>query len=157
MRRSAFTLIELVFVLLLVGILGAVATTLYKPGKLRNDAKFVKLRLQKTRYLATGYDARNFDGSFQAGVPGCIDLTPEGLEGDTSRAGAYRLQKSTIVSVSGLTGNTLCFDHGGRPHDGDHSMGTLLHEAVDISVSNGRKSYRIRLYPFSGYAAMKSE
>ena len=156
MKRAAFTLIGLIFVLLLVGILGTVTATLYKPGMLHNDAKFVKMRLEKTRYLATGYDARNFDGSTIADGPGCIELTREGLEGNLSGAGAYRLQKSTTLTVSGLTGNTLCFDHRGRPHDGDRSLATLLHDVVDIDVGNGGGSYRIRIYPMSGYAAERS-
>jgi hypothetical protein len=151
MRRTAFTLIELIFVLILVALLGGVVMTLYKPGKLLNDTRFVKLKLEKTRYLATGFDARNFDATTITAGPGCIDLTREGLEGDISKAGTYRLQKDTVISVSGLSGNTLCFDHMGRPHDGDRSLVTLLHVPVDININNGGKSYRKRVYPISGY------
>ncbi|WP_456452891.1 hypothetical protein [Hydrogenimonas sp.] len=132
-------------------------TTYYKPGKLRNDAAFVKMRLLQTRYRAIGYDHRNFDGTFTAGGPGCLTLTKSGLEGNRSEAGAYRLQKSTQISVTGLSGNTLCFDAKGRPHDGDFSLATLLHEAVDIGVNDGSKRYRLTLYPVSGYVTMKKE
>jgi len=154
MRRFAFTLIELIFALLLIGVLGAVGTALYKPGRGLHDARYAALRLQQTRYEAIGYDHRSFGGGAVAAGPGCVTLTRSGLEGNLSRAGAYRFDGSTAISVSGMAGNTLCFDAKGRPHDGDFSLASLLHETVDISVENRGAVYRLTIFPVSGYVKM---
>ena len=155
MRHPAFTLIELIFVILLVGILAMVATSLSRPDRLLNDTKFVLAKVMKTRYEATGYDHRNFDGTFRDASIGCLTFDKTSLEGNRSEAGAYRMREETTLSVTGAGGNTICFDSRGRPHDGDFSLATLLHRQVDINVSDGRKSYGVTIYPVSGYATIK--
>ncbi|WP_457595935.1 type IV pilin protein [Hydrogenimonas sp.] len=155
MKRAAFTLIEILFVLMILGILAGVAASYYRPSVTLSDARFINLRLAQTRYRAIGFDHRRFDGGFVAG-PGCIELTREGLEGDTSRAGAYRLSPKTAVTVvSGLEGNTLCFDAKGRPHDGDYALSSLLHEPVDIDIEGSDGRYRLRVHPRSGAVTME--
>ena len=153
--RKAFTLIELIFVVLLLGILAAVGAVRFRPGYLRNDARFVLSRLEQTRYEAIGYDHRLFGGGAAGGSVGCITLDNGGIEGNRSRAGVHILHKDTRIVVSGLAGNTLCFDAGGHPHDGGFGLSSLLHEAVDIEVTNGRQTYRLRVHPLSGYVTMK--
>ncbi len=153
--RNAFTLIELIFVVLMLGILAAVGFTRFRPGYLRNDAHFVLSRLEQTRYEAIGYDHRTFGGGTIAEPIGCLNLDRTGIEGDRSRAGAHALHRETRIVVSGLHGNTLCFDASGRPHDGDFGLSSLLHRTVDINVTNGKKSYVLRVYPVSGYVIMK--
>ncbi len=152
MKMRGFTLIELIFVLLLIGLLGAVGTSLYRPEKLLSDTRFIAAKLMKSRYLAIGFDHGNFDGTALAGTVGCVTLDRSSLEGSVAEAGGYRLGSKTRIAVSGISGNTICFDEKGYPHDGDFSPGSLLHRKVDITVSNGGKSYRITLFPMSGYA-----
>jgi len=155
MKRTAFTLIELIFVILLIGILGTVATSLARPDRLLNDTKFVLAKLMKTRYEAIGFDHRNFDGTLQTNAVGCLPLVKESLEDNRSKAGSYRMEENTRITVSGMSGNTICFDSRGRPHEGDFTLASLLHEQVDITISDGKKSHVVTLYPVSGYVAMK--
>ena len=155
MRRTAFTLIELIFVILLAGILAMAVTSLTRPDRLLNDTKFVLAKVMKTRYEAIGYDHRNFDGTFEAGDMGCLTLHRSSLEGNLSQAGAYRLRQSTQISVEGLGGNTICFDSLGRPHNGDFSLPSLLHREVDITIGDGKNRHMITIYPVSGYVTMK--
>ncbi len=155
MRHTAFTLIELIFVILLVGILAMVATSLSRPDRLLNDTKFVLSKVLKTRYEAIGYDHRNFDGTLQSDNIGCLTLERDSLEENLSKAGAYRMKEDTRITVSGLGGNTICFDAMGRPHDGDFGLPSLLHREVDITIGDTKKSYSITVYPISGYATMK--
>ncbi len=150
----AFTLIELIFVILLIGILGAVGTSLYRPQHLLNDAKFIRAKIMKTRYEAVGYDQRNFDGTFRGDNIGCITVDRAGIEGNIAKAGAYRLHKHTQIRLAGMSGNVICFDVSGRPHDGDFSLASLLHDAADINVTDGKRSYSLKLYPLSGYVTI---
>ena len=150
---GAFTLIELIFVIVLVGILGFVGISFYHPDKVLSDTRFIRSKIAEARYLGIGYDHRRFGNTPESGGPGCVTLERSALEGDLSQAGSYRLHRGTSIRVRGA-GNTICFDEKGRPHDGDFTLAKLLHETVDINVSNGRKSRLLRLFPISGYVIM---
>ncbi len=154
MKRSAFTLIELILVILLTGVLAIAVTSLTRPDRLLNDTKFVAAKIMKTRYEAVGYDHRNFDGTFQTAAVGCITLDRAGLEDNRSKAGSYRLSERTQIHVS-TGGNVICFDAKGRPHESGFDLASLLHRQVDINISDGKKSYTIVVYPISGYVSMK--
>ncbi len=149
--RRAFTLIELIFVVLLVGLLGAVGSSLYRPDRVLADTNYIAAKLMQSRFEAIGYDHRNFDGTFDSSTIGCLSLSKSSLDDPAAQAGGYRVAKDTIITVSGLTGNAICFDEKGYPHDGDFSDSSMLHRRVDINVSNSKKSYVITVMPFSGY------
>jgi prepilin-type N-terminal cleavage/methylation domain-containing protein len=149
-EQSGFTLIELIFVIVLIGILGGVGFSFYRPDKVLSDTRFIQSKIMEAHYLGIGYDHRRFGQSPKTDATGCVTLTKSALEGDLTKAGGYRLHRGTTVTLTG-TGNTICFDEKGRPHDGDFSMAKLLHETVDINVSNGSKSMLLRLFPISGY------
>ncbi|WP_456381248.1 pilus assembly FimT family protein [Hydrogenimonas sp.] len=155
MKPTAFTLIELIFVILLVGVLGMTANALFRPDRVLNDTKFVLAKVMKTRYEAIGYDHRNFDGTSVESGPGCLTLEKSALERGDANENLYRMGKTTDIRVTGLDGNTICFDFRGAPHDGDFTLASLLHREVDINVSDGKRSYRIVIYPESGYGAME--
>ncbi len=150
--RRGFTLIELIFVILLIGILGGIGMSFYRPDRGLADARFIASKIMESRYEAIGYERLNFDSSVLSGSVGCITLDRSGLDDPPSQAGGYRLGKRTQISVTGLSGNTICFDEKGYPHDGDFTTGSLLHQKVDINVSTPKKSYIISVMPFSGYA-----
>ncbi len=149
--RRAFTLIELIFVVILVGILGAVGSSLYRPDRVLADTNYIAAKLMQSRYEAIGYDHRNFDGTFDSSSIGCITISKSSLNDPPQRAGGYTLSKKSLVTVSGLTGNTICFDEKGYPHDGNFFDSSLLHRRVDINVSDSKNSYTITVMPFSGY------
>ena len=153
--KRGFTLIELIFVVLLIGLLGAVGSSLYRPEKVLSDTRFIAAKIMKTRYEAIGYDRSGFDGSVQSGSLGCITLEKSALDDPPSQAGAYRLGKRTQITVTNLSGNRICFDEKGYPHNGDFSTGSLLHQKVDINVSTPKKSFIISVMPFSGYAKIR--
>ncbi|WP_353661784.1 type II secretion system protein [Hydrogenimonas sp. SS33] len=155
--RAAFTLIELIFVILLIGLLGAVGRSYFRADRLLDDTRYIASRLAQTRYEAIGFDHRSFGGAPVHEEVGCLTLDRADLEGNLSKAGAYRLHADTRIEVQGTGGNTICFDGKGRPHDGDFRLSTLLHKTADIEVSGGSETYRIRLYPVSGLAIMKTK
>ena len=151
--KKAYTLIELIFVIVVIGILAGVAGTCFKADYLRADRDFILAMIKQAQYLGIGYEHRNIDGTFQSDKRGCIELTKIALEDKASDGNvAYKLHVD--VNTNGLSNNVLCFDSKGRPVNGNFATGTLLANKHEITLTyNGIKS--IFLLPKSGYAIIE--
>lgn len=143
--RHAFTLIELIFVIVLIGILSGIGFYMNRSDTARTDAQYTLLKLKEARYRAIGYDALD--------TAGCVTLTKIGLENNTDTA------KHDIKSVITHTARNdmICFDTLGRPHDMGYSINltTLAPSTIDIvfrSSPSSDKNVTIRLFSQSGYA-----
>ncbi|MDD2265919.1 prepilin-type N-terminal cleavage/methylation domain-containing protein [Sulfuricurvum sp.] len=138
--RSAFTLIELIFVIVLIGVLTGIGFYMSRPDYTRQDAQYTLLKLKEARYRAMGNDT--LDPS------GCVTLTPSALSSDD--APKHEI-KSAITMTPNVT--TVCFDAKGRPHDGNSvTLDTLIHSPLNIFFNNGDKNSTIRLFSGTGYA-----
>lgn len=141
--RKAFTLLELIFVLILIGVLTGIAFYLYRSDVTKADAQYTLLKLKEARYRALSYQSPNglgVDG-------GCITLTKEGLSDNESPA--YEIKSNTITANIA----TVCFDALGRPHDGNSTaLPTLFASDINITFAKGTQSSAITLYKQSGYA-----
>lgn len=144
MKRYAFSLVELIFVIVLMGVLSGIGFYMSRPDPTRADAQYTLLKLKEARYRAIGYETG--DGSCSEG--GWVKLDTDSLEND---GGTVKHEfKSTIFP--GAT--VLCFDSLGRPHEGNNTFSSSLrHVPMDINFTapGGKKSI-IRLYPQTGYA-----
>jgi len=145
--KKAFTLLELIFVIVLIGVLSGIGFYMNRPDVTRGDAQYTLLKLKEARYRAIGYQS-----STALGVNGgCVTLSKEALSNNAQPAHTI---KSTIAPTS-LIGNEICFDTLGRPHDGNSvALDTLLHSDLNITFTSGTKSSTIRIFPQSGYAVM---
>lgn len=141
--KNAFSLIELIFVIILIGVISGIGFYLSRPDTTRPDAQYTLLKLKEARYRAIGYDALLPEH--------CVTLTPGSLSDNEL---PKHTVKSTITLSTALSGNTVCFDALGRPHEGNSvALITLLRSPMDINVSDGSgKSTVIRLYNGTGYA-----
>lgn len=157
--KKAFTLLELIFVIILIGVLSGIAFYLYRPDSSRADAQYTLLKLKEARYRAIGYDT----GSGIPTVESCVVLTPTGLS--TNESPRYEIKSTVTLSLTvtsgnliphALNGNTICFDVLGRPHDGNSTaLSTLFKSDLNATFTNGTKKSIIRLFPQSGYAIIK--
>lgn len=147
MKKTAFSLIELIFVIVLIGVLSGVGFYMNRSDPTRADAQYTVLKLKEARYRAIGYqspDNFGIDG-------GCVTLTKEALS--NSEAPKYDI-KSTIPVIPTLSiAQTVCFDALGRPHDGNSTaLSTLFASDINITFQKGPQSNTILLYKQSGYA-----
>lgn len=138
MKRYAFSLIELIFVIVLIGVLSGIGFYMSRPDTTRQDAQYTLLKLKEARYRAIGYDALD--------PAGCVTLTAAALSNNET-------PRHEIKSTLTPNGTTVCFDGMGRPHNGNSiSLNTLMGTDLNITFVDGDKNSTIRLYSGTGYA-----
>jgi len=140
MKKHAFSLIELIFVIVLIGVMSGIGFYMSRPDYARQDAQYTLLKLKEARYRALGYDA--LDNA------GCVTLTQAALSSNETPRHEI---KSTITLTPNIT--TVCFDGMGRPHSGNSvTLNTLLPNELNINFRNSDKNATIRLFSGTGYA-----
>ncbi len=146
MNRDAFTLLELIFIIVIIGVLVGVGSSSFKTNYMRNDINFIMAKIKQAQYRGIGYEHQNFDGSFLADTIGCIDLEKSALEERASDGNLpYKLH------INSFDAGVICFDAKGRPHEDDFTSATLLSEKKDIIITYSGKSKTITILPISGY------
>lgn len=146
--KKAFTLIELIFVIVIIGIIAGVGFSMISPQYNLRDGEFLLLKIKQAKFKAMNYEGQKNST--------CIALTRESLnnneKNDTKNQSPYKFHSIVNSSV-----NNLCFDSQGRPHNGNSYNGenvrldTLMHDILDINLVNNGKSCVIRVYPLTGY------
>ncbi|WP_187647366.1 prepilin-type N-terminal cleavage/methylation domain-containing protein [Nitrosophilus labii] len=149
--KKAFTLVELITVLIIIGILSSIAFYSIKPDYLKNDTNYVFMKLENARYSAIGYDKRVSSLADVNSSIGCIDFNKLSEIDDKTKSKNY-----VFRSKLNYTLDILCFDNIGRLHDGsiDNNMTTLdslIQSNVIIKLNYKDKNSTIKVYPFSGY------
>lgn len=146
----AFTLLELVFVIVIISILSAVGAYYMKPNYLRNDTNFVLMKIKDVKYKAIGY-SKELPGLGDINYSvGCIDINDLN---DTENS-HYKFHSTISVSPSM---NTLCFDQYGRLHKDNNtsSLSSILNKNVIITLTYNSKNSTIKIYPISGFVEAK--
>ncbi len=148
--RSGFSMIELIFVILLVGILTYIGGNFLPDNRLLNDTNFLTMQIKKTQKNALAYDAVGFSKPWsKEDASVCIDLNTTVLEKDDQKAQKPH-RFSSHLSVDGNT--TLCFDNFGRPYQSEH----LLLKNLDMNLTYKQDEYRsISVAPISGYVIIE--
>ncbi len=146
----AFTIVELVFVLVLIGILSAVGSSMFKANHLRDDVNFISLKITQAQYQGIGYDHYKQESDTTIG---CIDLNKEKLEENTTNG------KSNYHIFSTLSGDLnnkkLCFDRLGRPHDGNFTNDSLFLVQKMLILDHDGQEINITVYPKTGYVIIR--
>lgn len=141
MKRNAFSLVELIFVIVLIGSISGIGFYMSQPDYARQDAQYTLLKLKEARYRAIGYDALD--------PAGCVTLTATALSNNETP----RHEIKSNITLSNPAIQTICFDGLGRPHNGnDITLTSLLPNNFTITFVSGDKNTTIRLYSGTGYA-----
>ncbi len=152
--KKAFTLIELIFVIILIGIIAGVGSSMFKTNYLLHDTHYIMSKIRQAQYEGIGYEHQKFDGTFIDDDRGCVDFTKEKLDDNASESGGkYSLHVS--IDKSAFSSGTLCFDAKGRPHDGDFSSNSLLSEQKMLKLGYSDTENIIIIEPITGYAIIK--
>jgi prepilin-type N-terminal cleavage/methylation domain-containing protein len=161
--KSAFTMIELIFVIIIIGIIASVGTAFIPNTTAINDANFLIQKIKEVQKNALSYDTQDFnttrspwaDLTFNSTEYNltCTSLNPAVLNTiDQNSSRAYTIQ-SNVVVIGGT--NTLCFDFLGRPYLYNDGLDQLLLFRLDINVSQSDNSKLLSVYPISGYVKIQ--
>ena len=151
LSRSGFTMVELIFIIVLIGILASIGGNLLPDNKLLNDTNFITMKIKEKQKNAIGKSNYNFGDALWSSynIATCIDLTKDGFEkNDLQAQKPYKLH--SLLNVDGNT--TLCFDEYGRPYQSEQ----LLLIKKDINVTYNAQMRTISVMPISGYVTLKN-
>jgi len=156
MRKKAFTLLELLFVLVIIGIMVGVGSSAFKPTYLIDDTNFILLKIKEAQHEAIGFDRRDFGGGLIAGHEdiGCVTFIKTSLEENATTPNEinYKLR----VELSGtLKDKTICFDTKGAPHKVNDDALEIQETQETLTLTYSGKSRTITIEPKTGYAKLK--
>ena len=146
-------MIEIVFVIVILGILSYVGSLFIPDNRLINDTKYIILQIKQKQKVSVGYDSSSFGRNPWSiyDEKTCITLDKNSLN---SFEKTFNEQKNhRIVSDITVDGDaTVCFDILGRPyHPGEEH---ILLKDMDINITKDGKTKIIKLYRVSGYVTI---
>ena len=152
--RLSFTLIEMIFVIILVGILSIGAINSIPDNTLLNNAKFLYNKILEKKANSLGFMANMNDNDEKRDV--CITFDKNWIENDENYSKVkFNLSKRVAIDSS-IT--TVCFDYLGRPYSGDVNLldfSNILQNSVDINLTYKDSYKTITIYPITGYVEIK--
>jgi Tfp pilus assembly protein PilE len=159
--KKAWTLIELIFIILIVGFLSIGAINSIPDNTLLNNTNFVYNKILEKKANAIAFEADMSKEEENRRV--CITFTNNAIKNDEKFSKVkFNLSNRVTVSARNSTTSisTICFDYLGRPYAGDvnlSSFDNLLHNEVNVSVNYNvdDTEKNITIYPMTGYVEIK--
>jgi len=153
---KAWTLIELIFVILIVGLLSIGAVNSIPDNTLLNNRNFLYNKILEKKANAIAFEADMNNSEENRSV--CITFTNDWLKKDENYS-KVKFNLSNRITVTS-TVSTVCFDYLGRPYDGAvdlDSLDNLLHDEVNVTLKYNvdNKEKNITIFPISGYVEQK--
>ena len=151
---KAFTLIEMIFVIILVGLISIGAINALPDNTLLNNTNFIYNKILEKKANALSFMAKMDDSDENRSV--CITFDEDWLRNDENYS-KVKFDFSHRVRVSSDV-KTICFDYLGRPYKGNVDLiyfNNLLHKNVDINITYNNSNKKIIIHPISGFVEIK--
>jgi len=143
----AFSLIELIFIIAIMGILTVVGLSFLPNETPLSDTQVLKKIILTKKTNALGYKV------FTENNDTCLRITQDYINSEENQSKVKYKFKSSI-SVNGLNSDSLlCFDYLGRPYDGvvEENLSNILDKNVTITLTYHNREINLTLFPISGY------
>lgn len=153
--KRAFSMVELIFIIVLMGILAKIASSYMPDNRLLSDKHYISMKIKEQQKNAIGYDTFQFGSNQYWSIPTrysrdfnltCIESTKEYFE-SLDREKSYKFMLTFDNNM------TICFDSLGRPYGGVPAQ--LFVSDTDINVTYNSINSRISVLPMSGYVIIK--
>jgi len=155
--KKAFSLIELIFVIVIIGIMAGIGFSSFQPKYLIDDVNFIQVKIKEAQFLGIGYEHNGFgiEESNPDFKNGCISLTKSGLDENVSKKNEVNYKLHVSITAENGVDTTLCFDAKGRPHEGDFTKASLYKEQKTFTFKYSSKSRKIIIEPYTGYVIIE--
>jgi prepilin-type N-terminal cleavage/methylation domain-containing protein len=145
LQKRGFSMVEIIFVIVIMGILAFLGSSYLPDNRLLNDTNFVMMKIKETQKNAIGNDINGFNAPWiKENNSTCITLNKDYLDSLDEK---YRLSFNSISS----TLEQICFDEYGRPYSASEHK---LLPKIDINVTYNGKMKQISVFPYSGYVTL---
>jgi len=149
--KKAFSMVELVFIIIVMGILAKIGSSFIPDNRLLNDTHYISMKIKEQHQNALGYDTTNFNTNTKMPLAGSFDFNHTCVESSKLFLENLDWQRSYTLASTINNTVTFCFDSLGRPYDENATSEKLLFQKVDINVSYNNKINTISVLPMSGY------
>ena len=145
--KKAFTLVELIFVIVILGILSGAAVMSIPDNHLQSDINFITGKIKQKQMdalLCDHYDLNDPAWRDAYHDNTCIDTTTlKSDEKESKQARKYQL-KSTI------TAKKICFDALGRPFINDYKLNDFIKSPILLDITYKSTTRKLKIMPYSG-------
>ena len=151
-------MIELIFTIVVIGILASAARMALPDTALHSDTDFILQKIREVKMQALLYDHSIPDEKSWRTADyndTCITLNKDylnNMEKNTNHAQKYHLNKHTLLSA---TVPKICFDHEGRPYQNNYELNNFLNLPIELNITYKKKIKQVFIMPYSGGVIVK--
>jgi len=155
--KTAFTIIELIFVILIFALLSSIAVYYIPDNTLNENVKILKDKILEKRSNGINLISSDKENNLT-----CIEFNITKLNEDENNSRVkFRFSKRITISLGGCENanginlednKTICFDRFGRPFIGevDDKLKNLCHNNANILLDYRGKEKNLTIYFISG-------
>ena len=142
----AFSMIELIFIIIILGILATVMKMNMPDNRLLLDINFITQKIKEKQIYALSYD--NFDYANDSFIDDktCIYINKDALnldEKNSAKSNPYQIRSTITIDAND---NNICFDNLGRPF----SVNNFISVPILFNIAYKDRNKTINIMPFSG-------
>ena len=157
--KKAFTMIELIVVILVIGIIYAMAKMSMPDSRFYSDVNFITQTIKQKQLYTIGYDSFDFDGGRDSTFNDlvCVDIDKVTLndnENSSNSQKKYQIDPQTVISINSGD-QKICFDFLGRVYKNNLQLNNLVKVPIEFNITNKNKTKELLIMPVSGYIIQK--
>ena len=143
--RKAFSMIELIFIMIVLGVLASTLQMNMPDNKIFNDINFITQKIKAKQLYALSYDNYDYEKHTFLDEKTCIVIDKDSfnaIEKKETKTNPYKI-KSKITNPPD---NNVCFDSLGRPH----LLNDFTKMPIVFTITYKNRTKTINILPFSG-------
>lgn len=145
--KHAFSMIELIFIIIVLGILATAMKMNMPDNRLLLDVNFITQKIKEKQIYALSYDNFNYADNNFTDDKTCILINKNfinGLEKNVSKSNSYQIRSEITINSDN---EKICFDNLGRPYN---KLNYFVEMPIELNITYKDRTKIINIMPFSG-------